>query len=391
MRFFTWSEVGVVIFLCAIGKRRLAVYYMTTITRAYKDWLKELKQHIHSSQIKAALKVNAELLTLYWHLGKEILDKQKNAGWGDKLIEQLSKDLLHEFPYMKGFSRTNLYYITQWVSFYNSENQIVPQLVGQFRELSQGRSNQAKTDDGSVMLQLVTKIPWGHNREIISKCSDINEALFYLVETIKNNWSRNVLLNQIDSNLWQRKGKAITNFEQTLPDAQSDLARELLKDPYAFDFLNLSDDHKERELETALIDNLTRFLLELGAGFSFVGRQYPIKVGDEDFAIDLLFYHLKLRCFVVIELKAGKFKPEYTGKLNFYLNVVDDILKHQADNPSVGILICRQHNQVVTEYAIRGINRPMGITEYQYTAKLPENLKDSFPTIEQIEERLSEQ
>jgi predicted nuclease of restriction endonuclease-like (RecB) superfamily len=324
-------------------------------------------------------------------LGHEILDKEKNATWGKKLVEQLSKDLLQEFPSMKGFKRDNLYRIRQWVKFYTRNDSIVAQAVPQLENQTVSIDNQPSKPNDLNVFGLISQIPWGHNRVIVAKCNTIKEALFYVTQTIKHNWSREVLLNQIDGNLWQRQGKAITNFHQTLPAAQSDLAHELVKDPYAFDFLNLSDEHKERDLETALVDNLTRFLLELGAGFSFVGRQYPIKVGDEEYAIDLLFYHLKLRCYVVIELKTTKFKPEYTGKLNFYLNVVDDMLRHEDDNASIGLLICRQHNQVVTEYAIRGINRPMGITEYQYTARLPENLKDSFPTIEQIEQRLSEQ
>ena len=358
---------------------------MANITKEYKSWLNELKQRIHSSQIKAALKVNAELLALYWHLGKEIL--QKESSYGKKLIDQLSKDLMNEFPHLQGFSRSNLYYIRQWVLFYTQKSPIVPQLVGQLDFSGQQID---KEGDNSAILELITQIPWGHNREIISKCLEIHEALFYISETVKNNWSRNVLVHQIESKLWQRQGKAITNFEQTLPASQSDLARELIKDPYSFDFLNLAQEHKERDLESALMDNITKFLLELGAGFSFVGRQFPVKVGDKEFSIDLLFYHYKLRCFVVVELKAGEFIPEYSGKLNFYLNVVDDMLKQKEDNATLGILICKQRNEIITEYALRGINKPIGISEYQFTASLPENLKSSLPSIKQIEEHLSE-
>lgn len=311
---------------------------MEKVTKAYKTWLQELKEHIHSSQIRTLLKVNAELLSLYWHLGKEILDKEKNGGWGKKMIDQLSKDLMHEFPRLRGFSRSNLYSIRQWVSFYAQKSSIVQRHFGQLPGFGHNIENQKIDEYDRQILNFLFQIPWGHHLQIISKCKQHDEALFYVKETGRYNWSCNILVHQIESKLWQRQGKAITNFEQTLPAAHSDLALELIKDPYAFDFLSLSQEHKERELETALVDNLTRFLLELGAGFSFVGRQYPIKVGDKDFAIDLLFYHYKLRCFVVVELKAGDFIPEYTGKLNFYLNVVDDMVKQKDDNATLRLI-----------------------------------------------------
>lgn len=250
--------------------------------------------------------------------------------------------------------------------------------------------NQAGEHHNSIIPGILFQIPWGHHSQILSNAKSLEEALFYVNETIKNNWSRAVLMNQIETKLWQRSGKAITNFSQTLPAPQSDIARELIKDPYAFDFLTLTRKHKERDLEKALMENLTSFLLELGAGFSFIGRQFPVKVGDKEFSIDLLFYHYKLRCFVVIELKATEFMPEYTGKLNFYLNVVDDMIKPKDDNPTIGILICKQRNEIVTEYALRQINSPIGVSEYQFTAQLPQNLKDCFPTIEQIGQRLSD-
>jgi predicted nuclease of restriction endonuclease-like (RecB) superfamily len=363
---------------------------MANISKEYKSWLNELKQHIHSTQIRAALKVNAELLGLYWHLGQEILNKEKDRGYGKKLIDQLSKDLMQEFPQVKGFSRSNLYSVRQWVSFYAQNGPTVQSNFGQLAEFGQSVGNKSIEEANGQMLNVLFQIPWGHHLQIISKCKRLEEAIFYVKETGRYNWSCNVLLHQIESKLWERQGKAITNFEQTLPAPQSDLARELIKDPYSFDFLNLAKEHKERDLESALMDNITKFLLELGAGFSFIGRQYPIKVGDKEFAIDLLFYHYKLRCFVVVELKAGEFIPEHSGKLNFYLNVVDDMLRQKEDNATLGILICKQRNEIITEYALRGINRPMGISEYQFTARLPESLKDSLPTIEQIEEHLSE-
>lgn len=363
--------------------------YMTVISTSYKSWLKDLKQRIYSSQIKAALKVNEELLKLYWDLGNEILEKEKVKGYGTKLIEQLSADLLSEFPQIKGFSRTNLFYVRQWVSFYAQKSPIVHQLGGQLAESGKLIDNQDKVIQNNITPTILFQIPWKHHVQIIASCKDLDEALFYVNEAAKNNWSRSVLLNQISGNLYHRQGKAITNFQQTLPTAQSDLAREIIKDSYSFDFLGLAKEHKERDLETALMDNITKFLLELGAGFCFVGRQYPLKVGDKEFAIDLLFYHYKLRCFVVVELKSGEFIPEYSGKLNFYLNVVDDRLKQKEDNPTLGILICKQRNEIITEYALRGISSPIGISEYQLTEKLPENLRNSLPTVAQIEAHLA--
>lgn len=358
---------------------------MTNVTVTYRRWLNELKQHIHSTQINAALKVNEELIALYWHLGLEILDKEKNTSYGTKLIDQLSKDLIKEFPQVKGFSRTNLYLIRQWVFLYAQKDSIVHPAGGQLPE--SGKELIKLTDKQPP--EILFQIPWKHHKQIIAKCTDPKEALFYISAAAKYNWSNTDLVHQIESKLFQRQGRAITNFEQTLPAIHSDLAREVIKDPYAFDFLSLRNEHKERELESALMDNLTRFLLELGAGFCFVGRQYPIKVGDKEFAIDLLFYHYKLRCFVVIELKATEFRAEYTGKLNFYLNVVDDKLKPKEDNPTLGILICKQRNEIITEYALQGINKPIGVSEY-LSGPLPENIKDWLPTIQQIEEQLSD-
>lgn len=263
--------------------------------------------------------------------------------------------------------------------FYSQEPAIVQQVVGQIGQ-------QAITQTP----KLFTTIPWGHHLQIITKCRNVEEAFFYITQTAEHSWSRNVLVHQIESGLYKRKGAAITNFDTTLPTPQSYLAKELLKDPYKFDFLSLGEEYKEKDLEGALVEHITKFLLELGAGFSYVGRQYHLEVGGEDFYIDLLFYHLKLRCFIVIELKTGKFIPEYASKLNFYLNVVDDILKHEADHPSIGILICKERNKVVAEYALRGINKPIGVSEYQLTESIPANLKGKLPTIEQIEQELND-
>jgi len=236
--------------------------------------------------------------------------------------------------------------------------------------------------------QLVAQIPWGHNLLILGKISDREEALFYVQKTIKHNWSRSVLQHQIEVGLYLREGKAITNFELVLPKPQSDLARQMIKDPYCFDFLNMSEQHKEQELEDALLEQVTTFLLELGAGFSFLGRQVKIFVDEEEFYIDLLFYHIPLHAYVVVELKTGNFKPEFTGKLNFYISAVDDIFKTEQDSPSIGILICKKKNKTVVEYALRDIKKPMGVSEYIVTRNLPDSLKTALPSIESIESEL---
>jgi len=343
------------------------------INNEYKRWLIEVKTAILQSQIKAAVRVNVELLQLYWRLGAMIVGKQQDSSWGSSLVQQLSQDLRHEFPDMKGFSRTNLTYMRQWYLFYRQEDTIVPQVVGQLE---------------TPKYEEIFQIPWGHNREIISKCQDLWEARYYVQQTIQYNWSRAVLVHQIESRLYQREGKALSNFDQTLPKPQSDLAQQTLKDPYIFDFLHLTKEYTERDLEDGLVEHITKFLLELGAGFSFIGRQYHLAVGEQDFYIDLLFYHVRLHCYVVIELKVTSFLPEYAGKLNFYLSVVDDQLRSDHDEPTIGILICKDKDKTVAEYALRDIHKPIGVSEYQLTQALPDNLKSSLPSIEEIEREL---
>ena len=328
----------------------------------YKKWVVELKSKIGAAQIKAAMTVNRQLLELYWQLGKDIYEKQQKANWGDGLIEQLSKDLLAAFPGMKGFSQSNLFYIQRWYLFY--------------REFG-------------IVAQVVAQIPWGHNRLIISKIKDPVEALFYVRETIKNNWSRAVLEMQIESKLYQRSGKTINNFDVTLVGPQADLARDTLKNPYVFDFLTLGKDAQERDLENALINHIQNFILELGQGFAFMGKQFPLRVGGDDFYLDLLFYHTRLRCYVIVELKATEFKPEYAGKLNFYLNVVNKQLRHVQDQPSIGILLCKTANKVVVEYALENIAGPLGIAEYAVMRAVPENLRGELPSIEELEGELA--
>lgn len=354
----------------------------------YKNWLVELKSKIQQSQIKAALTVNSQLIQLYWDLGKQIVEKQETAKWGSGFIKQLSKDLKEEFPDMKGFSKRNLEIIRQWVLFYQEEFVIAKQVVSQL----QIAENTEVTKVAQVAPELQNQffmIPWGHHIMIMQKIKNVPEAVFYIRETVSNNWSRAVLLHQIESNLYERQGKAVSNFHATLPEPQSDLANQLLKDPYVFDFLQLTEKYNERDLEKSLTHHITQFLLELGAGFSFVGKQYEVSVGDKDYFIDLLFYHLKLRCFVVIELKVVDFQPEFAGKLNFYLNVIDDKMKHADDQPTIGIIICKTKNSIEAEYALKGIEKPIGISEYELNKVLPDELKSSLPSIEEIENELS--
>lgn len=353
--------------------------------REYKTWLSEIKSKVRNAQLKAAVRVNTELLTFYWELGADIVAKQAKAKWGDALLSTLSKDLMAEFPEMRGFSLSNLKYIKQWYQFYASNNKVSQQAVGLI-----GQQPVAQLEVAGIMQRAVAQIPWGHNIAIITQCKNIQEATFYVQSTIKYNWSRSVLEHQIESGLYEREGKAVNNFSLTLPKPQSDLAEQTLKDPYLFDFLTLTKKHNERELENALVEHITKFLLELGAGFAYVGRQVPLRVGESDFYIDLLFYHLKLRCYVVIELKATAFQPEFAGKLNFYLKAIDKQVRTEHDNPTVGIIICKKKDKVVAEYALSDIHKPIGISAYKLTHSLPKKFKPSLPSIEQIEKELSD-
>ncbi len=331
----------------------------------YKNWLKDLKQKVLRTQLKAATQVNSTLLSFYWELGAEIVERQQTAQWGEGFLKQLSQDLMAEFPEIKGFSKRNLELIRQWYLYWSQTSEIAKQAVSQ-----------------------LVNIPWGHNLKIIAQCKTPEEALYYVVNTIQHGWSRSVLTHQIESGLYQREGKAITNFADTLPAPQSDLAQQTLKDPYVFDFLTLSKQHNECDLEQGLIEHITQFLLELGAGFAYMGRQYPVTVGERDFYIDLLFYHARLHCYVVIELKIGDFEPEHAGKLNFYIKAVDEQLCKAGDAPTIGILLCKNKDKLVAEYALSDINKPIGVSEYQLTQSLPDNLKPSLPSIEEIENEL---
>jgi len=351
----------------------------------YKTWLKDFKNKVRNAQIKAAVKVNVELLTLYWELGANIVLKQVETKWGDGFLFQLSKDLTEEFPEMKGFSKRNLELIRQWYTFYNKTfpSSIAKQLVSQLHALENSQQDVGLI--GQQPVALITQIPWGHNIAIISKCKSINEALFYVQNTIAYGWSRSVLVHQIETRLFHREGNSVNNFAITLPTPQSDLARQTIKDPYVFDFLSMTKEYNERDLEFGLVQHLTQFLLELGAGFAYVGRQIPITVGEKEFFLALLFYHTRLHCYVVIELKAGDFKPEHAGKLNFYNKAVDELLRNKSDQSTIGILLCKRKDELVAEYALSDIHKPIGVSEYQLTQSLPDNLKTSLPSIEEIE------
>ncbi|MGI6395343.1 MAG: PDDEXK nuclease domain-containing protein [bacterium] len=349
---------------------------MSEITKAfdkeYNQWLGEIKEKVKGAQIRAQLSANTELLNLYWFLGKSIIGKLSKSSWGSQVVEQLSKDLKVAFPNMSGFSRSNLFYMKKWVEFYSHRK--IQQLVGQFGLQS--------------IQQLVGQIPWGHNVAIITKAKSIEEALFYIGKTIENNWSRGVLLHQIDGMLYARQGKSITNFHCTLPAPHSERAEETLKDPYIFDFMTLTEKVKERDIENKLIYHIKEFLLELGNGFSFIGNQYHIEIAGKDYFIDLLFYHIHLRCFIVIEIKTVEFLPEYAGKLNFYLSAVDDKLKSKHDNPTIGLILCKCKDKLEVEYALKDINKPIGVSNYKITQSIPEELKSSLPSIEQFERGL---
>lgn len=328
----------------------------------YLEWLATLKARLRSVQIKAAIAVQTELLQFYWSLGSEIVERQKSSTWGDGFIKQLSADLMAEFPDIKGFSERNIKYIRQWYVFYQGSQVIGQQVVAQ-----------------------LCGLPWGHNLAIISKAKTPDEALYYVRNSLEYGWSRNVLVHQMESGLYQREGAAITNFQTTLPVPQSDLAQQVLKDPYMFDFLTLTKEHTERELESGLVQHVTKFLLELGSGFAYLGRQVPVFVGEREFFLDLLFYHTRLHCYLVIELKVGDFEPAHAGQLNFYVKAVDEQLRKEGDNPTIGLLLCKSKDKLVAEYALSDIAKPLGISEYQLTRSLPESFKSSLPSIEDIE------
>ncbi|MBD5530447.1 MAG: DUF1016 domain-containing protein [Lachnospiraceae bacterium] len=329
-------------------------------------------------QIKAATKVNREMLLFYWTLGHDIVELHADSKWGNKFYANLSKDLAEALPNVKSFSETNLKYMKY---FYQLYNQISPQSVDE----------NAGEEIRPQLVDELCKIPWGHHRYIIDKCKDKPEkAIFYVRKTIENNWSRAVLLNWLGTDLYERQGKAITNFRNQLPAIQGDLAQEITKDPYNFDFLTLTEGYNEKELKDALENNIVNFLLELGSGFAFVGREYRLLIGETEKFIDLLFYNIGLHCYVIVEVKTGKFDSAHIGQLGTYVAATNHILKSEQDNPTIGLLICKEKDNVLAQYALESSSEPIGISEYELSKLYPEDFKGSLPSIEEIEQELSD-
>lgn len=329
----------------------------------YARLLAEIRKRIRVSQLKTACSLNKHLLELYWQIGRTIAERQETSGWGDEVITRLAIDLKREFPTTQGFSRTNLFSMRKWYQAYRAAG-ISPALAG--------------------------LIPWSHNLLIVNEIKDEDERAWYVQQTIRNGWSKRALSHQIEGRLYQRQARTEKdcNFGRVLPRPQSDLAEELLKDPYHFDFLGIGPDVRERDLERALVDHLREFLIELGIGFAFVGRQYPVQVAGRDYALDLLFYHLRLRCLVAIDLKMDAFEPEDAGKMNFYLSALDDLVKYPQDGPSIGIILCKSKDRTTVEYSLRDTAKPIGVSAYRLTTSLPREMQQSLPTLEQLEHEL---
>lgn len=328
---------------------------------SYDDFVRSLKDRIRSAQIKAALAVNRELILLYWQIGREILKRQQVEGWGAKVVDRLAHDLKLEFPDVSGFSSRNLKYMRSFAEAYPDE---------------------------TVVHQLGAQIPWKHNCTILDKLKDPEQRTWYVQQSIEHGWSRSVLVHQIETDLYSRQGGALTNFHSVLPSPQSELAQSLLKSEYNLEFLDIREKTLERDLERALLEHMQKFLLELGVGFAFVGSQYRLEVEGDEFFVDLLFYHLGLSCFVVIELKTTDFRPEYSGQINFYVNVIDDKLRRPQDNPTIGIILCRSKKKSVVEYALRGMNQPISVSTYRTTAALPDEFKANLPSVEDLQHEI---
>ena len=341
-------------------------------SKEYRLFIENIKSKIRAAQVKASFSVNAELIQLYWEIGRSVIDRQNKDGWGSSVIEQMSRDIQKEFPGIEGFSSSNIsrmraFYLA-WKDIKTISAQPVPKIM-----------------------DILVRLPWGHHVVLLFKTKEFTERLWYAQKTFEHGWSRIVLVHQIEGDAYSRQGMAVTNFKTTLPPPQSDLARQIIKDPYNFDFLTLKNDYNERVLERALIDEVQKFLLELGTGFSFVGRQVHLEVGNQDYYIDLLFDHLKLRCFIVIELKTESFKPEFARKMNFYLSAVDDLMRHTDDQPSIGIILCKTRNKVIAEYALRDVKKPVGVSSYvtRLVEKLPQKFEGMLPSVKEIEKELS--
>lgn len=357
--------------------------------------LADVKSRIQTAQTRAMLAVNSELVRLYWDIGQMIDQRQQHEGWGSAVIPRLATALKNELPEVKGFSERNIGLMVRFYREYPDAT-ILQAAPAKLTGSSKRNKSQGDSDSDSILQAPLAKkpaatfwaIPWYHHTLLLQKVKELEARQWYMEQTVTNGWSGNLLALQIDAQAHLRQGRAVSNFDAVLPKPDSDLAQQVLKDPYIFDFLTLTEPFHERELETELVRQVEKFLLELGQGFAFVGRQYRLDVGDEDFYLDLLFYHLRLRAFVVIDLKKGKFKPEYAGKLNFYCNVVNDQLRHSGDGQTIGLILCQSHNRLQAEYSFAGIDKPIGISTYELTRSLPKKLQSALPTVEQIEEEL---
>ena len=363
--------------------------------RDYSALLMEVKTRIRSAQVRATLGANAEMLAMYWDIGRMIIRRQESEGWGAGVIPRLSRDIRNELPEVKGFSERNIKYMLRFFREYPEGDPIVQRAVAQLQPAGEEEDTEVPRAAAEFLapenVQLAAaQLPWGHHVSLMEKVKDLPTRYWYMAAAVDQGWSRDVLTSMIKSNAHERQGNAVTNFESRLPAPQSDLAREMLKDPYIFDFLTLEEPFHEREMETGLVGHLEKFLLELGKGFAFVGRQYHLDVDEEDFYVDLLFYHFKLRCFIVIDLKRGPFKPEYAGKMNFYCSVVDDRLRHADDQPTIGLILCQDKKKIIAEYTLRKVGTPIGVSEYELTRALPPKFRSALPAISKIEKELSE-
>jgi predicted nuclease of restriction endonuclease-like (RecB) superfamily len=388
-------------------KKKPAASAASPLPTGYGLFLRAVKERIRGAQVRATLSANAELIYLYWDIGRTIAERQKREGWGAAVIPRLAHDIQNAMPELKGFSERNIKRMLAFAREYPSLGSFVPQPAALLPEtptavispqlaakLSKGEivpqpvAQLSVSNDIRLAQQLVAQLPWGHNVMLWEQVKDLPARLWYMRQTIEHGWSRNILVLQIKSDAHKRQGQAVHNFQRTLPPTQSDLAEQVLKDPYIFDFLTLAEPFRERELELGLLRHLEKFLLELGQGFAFVGRQFHFSVGEDDFYLDLLFYHLRLRCFVVVDLKRGPFKAEYAGKMNFYCNVVDDRLRHRDDQSTIGLILCQEKNKIIAEYALKNMRQAIGVSEYELTRALPADLKSSLPGIPELEAEL---
>ena len=363
-------------------KPRVVKIHDVQIDSDYAQWLNEIKSRYRSAQIIAAVKVNAEQLLFNWQLGRDLVTRKAEEQWGSGVVEQLSMDLQAAFPESKGFSTTNLWYMKQWYEFYSTQDALekLHQLGGEISE------SQIVPSNGAKFPVIFSFVPWRHHIEILSKCKSIDEALFYVKMTIKEGWSRNALMNCIKGHYYENHGGAITNFADKLPSPQSELAQAITKDTYDFGFISLEDGYKEEALETELEKQLTRFLLELGTGFAYMGRQKQLIIAGKTRKLDMLFFHIPLNCYVVVELKAVPFQPEFAGKLNFYVNAVDDLIKTPSQNPTIGLLICSNKDETEVQYAFNGITTPMGVASYDNVQV--KKLQEQLPSIEELKARI---